>query len=73
MKSFAAKTATAALLITATAALSGCAVYEQPYYPSPAYYSYGPPPPVVYYGYSPYYWGGGHGGWGHGGWGHGRH
>ncbi|HVI50913.1 MAG TPA: hypothetical protein VM661_06855 [Candidatus Sulfotelmatobacter sp.] len=65
MKRIAAKLAIAAALITAAVSLSGCAVYEQPYYGRPVYYTYGPPPPPpVYYGYAPHYWGGG--GWGHG-------
>lgn len=53
------------------AALSGCAVYEQPgYYPAPTYgyYGYAPAPPMVIYESHPHWHGGG--GYGGGGWGH---
>lgn len=56
-----ARMAAAALAISAAALLSGCAVYEVPPHPHPAYYTYGPPP-MIYGGPHPY-WGGG---WGHG-------
>ena len=54
-------------VIGLAAALSGCAVYEQPgYYPAPAYGYYGYAPAPIYESY-PHWYGGGGGG---GGWGH---
>ena len=51
-------------VIGLAAALSGCAVYEQPgYYPAPAYGYYGYAPAPISESY-PHWYGGG-GGWGH--------